>query len=78
MNEADLLAVGRFARYGKTWSIAKHIRANTAAHYRRASKHFKAALRAAEADVLAQKTARSLPGVQGTHRNTSRSKQPRR
>lgn len=45
MNEDDLLTVGRFGWCGKTWSVAKHIRANTASHYRWASKHFKAALR---------------------------------
>lgn len=41
MSEADLLEVGRFAWCGKTWSVGKYIRANTAAHYRWASKHFK-------------------------------------
>ena len=46
-DEGDLLAVGRFAWCGTTWSVAKHIRANTAAHERWASKHFKAALKAA-------------------------------
>lgn len=46
MSEGDLLAIGRFAWCGRTWSIAKHIRANTASHYRWASKHFRAALRA--------------------------------
>lgn len=47
MNENDLLTVGRFAWCGTTWSVAKHIRANTAAHDRWAIKHFKAAIRAA-------------------------------
>lgn len=46
MPEADLLSVGRFAWCGKTWSVAKHIRANTAAHDRWASKHFQRTLRA--------------------------------
>ncbi len=45
MNEDDLLAVGRFGWCGTTWSVAKHIRANTAAHDRWASKHFSRALR---------------------------------
>jgi hypothetical protein len=45
MPERDLLSIGRFGWCGKTWSVAKHIRANTAAHYRWASKHFRAALR---------------------------------
>jgi hypothetical protein len=46
MPEADLLTVGRFAWCGRTWSVAKHIRANTAAHDRWASKHFQRTLRA--------------------------------
>lgn len=46
MPEPDLLSVGRFAWCGKTWSVAKHIRANTAAHDRWASKHFQRTLRA--------------------------------
>jgi len=46
MSESDLLGIGRFAWCGKTWSVAKHIRANTSCHYRWAGKHFKAALRA--------------------------------
>lgn len=46
MPEADLLSVGRFAWCGPTWSVAKHIRANTAAHDRWASKHFQRTLRA--------------------------------
>jgi hypothetical protein len=78
MNEADLLTVGRFAWCGKTWSMAKHIRANTAAHYRWASKHFKAALRAAGADSRAEKTARTLLSVRRPLRVTSRSKKQRR
>lgn len=45
MPEVDLLSVGRFAWCGKTWSVAKHIRANTAAHDRWASKHFHRTLR---------------------------------
>lgn len=51
MNEADLLGIGRFAWCGKTWSVAKHIRANTSSHYRWAGKHFKATLRAAGGDT---------------------------
>ncbi len=78
MNEADLLTVGRFAWCGKSWSIAKHIRASTAAHYRWASKHFKAALRAAGADSRAEKTARTLLSVRRARRVTSRSKKQRR
>lgn len=58
MDEADLLAVGRFAWCGKTWSMAKHIRANTAAHARWASKHFKTALKAANVDEQAEREAR--------------------
>jgi hypothetical protein len=46
MADADLLTVGRFAWCGKTWSVAKHIRANTASHDRWASKHFQRTLRA--------------------------------
>jgi hypothetical protein len=46
MPEADLLSAGRFAWCGKTWSVAKHIRANTTAHDRWASKHFQRTLRA--------------------------------
>lgn len=45
MNESDLLAVGRFGWCGKTWSVAKHLRANSAAHYRWAGKHFRKVLR---------------------------------
>ena len=47
MNEDELLAVGRIGWCGETWSAAKHLRANTAAHYRWAGKHFKKALRKA-------------------------------
>ncbi|MGQ0629290.1 MAG: ClbS/DfsB family four-helix bundle protein [Phycisphaerales bacterium] len=72
-NESDLLAIGRFAWCGKTWSIAKHIRANTAAHYRWASKHFKAALKVAEIDTRAAKANRVSPGDRGARR-TSRPK----
>jgi hypothetical protein len=45
MAEGDLLTVGRFGWCGEKWSVAKHIRANTAAHYRWAAKHFHATLR---------------------------------
>ncbi len=41
MDESVLLEVGKFAWCGPTWSVAKYIRANTAAHYRWASRHFK-------------------------------------
>ena len=47
MNEEELLAVGRFGWCGETWSVAKHLRANTTVHYRWACKHFKRALREA-------------------------------
>ncbi len=45
MNETDLVRVGRFAWCGPSWSMAQHIRANTAAHSRWAIKHFKRSLR---------------------------------
>lgn len=51
MSEDDLLAMGRFAWCGTTWSVANHIRANTAAHDRWASKHFMRALRGAGATI---------------------------
>ncbi|CAG0949340.1 hypothetical protein PHYC_00102 [Phycisphaerales bacterium] len=41
IDEADLCEPHRFAWTGPTWSVAKHIRANTAAHYRWAGKHFR-------------------------------------
>jgi hypothetical protein len=66
MPEADLLSVGRFAWCGKTWSVAKHIRANTAAHDRWASKHFQRTLRAlAKATPDTKKL--SLPSGAGTN-----------
>jgi hypothetical protein len=45
LDDEDLLKVGKFAWCGPSWSVGKHIRANTAAHYRWATKHFKAWLR---------------------------------
>jgi hypothetical protein len=45
MVEGALLTVGRFGWCGEKWSVAKHIRANTAAHYRWAAKHFNATLK---------------------------------
>ena len=65
MDETDLLAVGRFAWCGKKWSIAKHIRANTAAHERWASRHFKAALKVAGVDEQAEKKAKASPRARG-------------
>lgn len=65
MDEADLLAVGRFAWCGKTWSVAKHLRANTAAHDRWASKHFKAALKSAGVHEQAEKKAKASPRARG-------------
>lgn len=56
MNEDDLLAVGRFGWCGATWSVAKHIRANTAAHDRWACKHFARALREAGVPRILPKT----------------------
>ncbi|MCA9279891.1 MAG: ClbS/DfsB family four-helix bundle protein [Phycisphaeraceae bacterium] len=41
MDERDLCDPKRFAWCGPSWSVAKHIRANTASHYRWASKHFR-------------------------------------
>ena len=73
MDEADLLAVGRFAWCGKTWSIAKHIRANTASHYRWASKHFKAALKAACADKRAKTIAQVSTCARGARRTKRQS-----
>lgn len=61
MGEADLLTVGRFGWCGSTWSVAKHIRANTAAHYRWARTHFNAALKAAGVDRRAEKTVTPPP-----------------
>lgn len=45
MDEADLCEPHRFEWCGPTWSVAKHIRANTASHYRWATKHFRKWLR---------------------------------
>jgi hypothetical protein len=70
MPEADLLSVGRFAWCGKAWSVAKHIRANTAAHDRWASKHFKAALKAAKVEGQAETQTRVSPNARGTRRTT--------
>lgn len=56
LNEADLLTVGRFAWCGPTWSVAKHIRANTASHYRWACKHFNLALRTDGKGARAKRT----------------------
>ncbi len=78
MAEADLLAVGRFAWCGKKWSIAKHIRANTAAHYHWASKHFKAALKAAGLDTQVGSKARVSPDARVPRRPTSPSKKQSR
>ncbi|MBL8763805.1 MAG: ClbS/DfsB family four-helix bundle protein [Phycisphaerae bacterium] len=78
MSEGDLIAVGRFAWCGTTWSIAKHIRANTAAPYRWACKHFKAALKAAGVDEQAEKIARVSPGARGTRRTTRQSRKKTR
>jgi hypothetical protein len=65
MDEADLLSIGRFAWCGKTWNVAQHIRANTAAHARWASKHFKTALKAANVDGQAGKNAKASPRASG-------------
>ncbi len=46
LDQADLCEPCRFGWTGPTWSVAKHIRANTAAHYRWAANHFKKWLRA--------------------------------
>lgn len=78
MDEADLLSVGRFAWCGRTWSVAKHIRANTAAHSRWARKHFRAALKTAGADEQAEKKSRISPGANGSPRSTRRSKKQSR
>jgi len=43
--EGDLVAVGRFAWTGPTWSLSDYIRANTASHYRWACKHIRKWLR---------------------------------
>jgi hypothetical protein len=48
MPEADLCTPCRFAWTGKTWSVAQHIRANTAGHDRWAAKHFAEWLRVSE------------------------------
>ena len=45
MNEIDLLTPKRFAWTGPTWAVSQHIRANTASHYRWATKHFRKWLR---------------------------------
>ena len=75
MPEADLLAVGRFAWCGKVWSVAKHIRANTAAHDRWASRHFQRTLRAlAKATPELKKP--STPSGAGT--NPRRPRKPKR
>lgn len=71
MAESDLLSAGRFAWCGKTWSVAKHIRANTAAHDRWASKHFQRTLRAlAKATPKPKKP--SAPSEAGTNQRRPR------
>jgi len=35
----DLVAVGRFNWTGPSWTLSDYVRANTASHYRWASKH---------------------------------------
>lgn len=45
LDEPALCEPLRFTWTGPTWSVARHIRANTASHYRWASKHFRKWLR---------------------------------
>lgn len=73
MEEDDLLAVNRFAWCGRTWSIAQHIRANTAAHSRWACKHFKAALKAAGADKRAETITQVSTCARGARRTKRQS-----
>jgi hypothetical protein len=65
MDEAELLTVGRFGWCGKAWSVAKHIRAATAAHDRWASKHFSRVLRdagvAGRAKMVSTKSSTKAP-----------------
>jgi hypothetical protein len=44
--DRDFVQVGRYAWAGPTWSLSDYVRANTASHYRWASKHLKKWLRA--------------------------------
>ncbi len=41
VSDWDLVTVGRFAWAGPTWTLSDYIRANTASHYRWASKHLR-------------------------------------
>lgn len=61
MGERELLTVGRFGWCGKAWSVAKHIRAATAAHDRWAFKHFSRALREAGVTGGAKPPTKVLP-----------------
>jgi|GEM_PF-6795928 len=70
MPEADLLSIGRFAWCGKAWSVAKHIRANTAVHDRWAAKHFNAVVKAAGMKKLSEKSVRITPSSSGTRRSS--------
>jgi hypothetical protein len=44
--DRDFVALGRFAWSGPTWTLSDYVRANTASHYRWASKHLQKWLRA--------------------------------
>ena len=39
--DRDFVAVGRFAWTGPTWTVSDYVRANTASHYRWASRHIR-------------------------------------
>jgi hypothetical protein len=44
--DRDFVTVGRFAWAGPTWTLSDYVRANTASHYRWATKHIRKWLRA--------------------------------
>lgn len=78
MPEADLIAVGRFAWCGTKWSIAQHIRANTAAHDRWAFKHFQRLLRTLALAPSKAKRASAPARADTTSRRQSKAKPSRR
>ncbi len=46
VSDRDFVTVGRFTWAGPTWTLSDYVRANTASHYRWASKHIRKWLKA--------------------------------